>query len=306
MSTNIKLPKLTGTQENNRDRGFNVCQSPLELLEQTQRLVNSISDQNNSPQNGANGSSTPTVAGMSLSLVLPCYNEALNIENTIRASQQWFKEAGVDGEIIVTNDGSKDDSLAVLQKLQQEMPNLVVVNHEKNQGYGAAIRSGCDKAEKPWIAFMDSDGQFHAQDIARLVPLTADADYVTGIREKRADTFQRWLNSRMYNLLLHMLLGVNPADVNCGMKLFRRSIWKTIRPIYGTGALINGEMFYAMKHAKIPWKETIVPHYPRTAGTPTGANPRVILRMFKELWQLKCSRKAHAEKMAQAAALSAG
>jgi glycosyltransferase involved in cell wall biosynthesis len=230
---------------------------------------------------------------LSLSLVLPCFNEELNIEGTIGEVQEWFAEDQIDGQIIVTDDGSTDGSLAVLRRLQQEMPNLKVVHHETNQGYGAAVRSGCDAADKQWIAFMDSDGQFRAHDLRRLLPLIDQYDYVTGVRERRADTFQRWLNSRMYNILIRVVLGVRPSDINCGMKIFRRSIWRAIRPVYATGALINAEMFYAMKNAKITFGETLVPHYPRLAGTPTGANPRVILRAFKELWLLKVARKSH-------------
>jgi glycosyltransferase involved in cell wall biosynthesis len=226
----------------------------------------------------------------SLSLVLPCFNEERNIEQTIRSVQDWFKEDCIDGEIIVTDDGSRDGSLRLLRSLQSQMHNLKVVHHETNRGYGSAIISGCDAAEKQWIAFMDSDGQFHATDLRRLLPLMTESDFVTGVREKRADTFIRWLNSRMYNGLIRVVLGVKPSDLNCGMKVFRRSIWATIRPVYATGALINAEMFYAMKHASIPWKETLVPHYPRLAGNPTGAKPRVILRTFKELWALKRSR----------------
>lgn len=235
---------------------------------------------------------SPISGWPSLSLVLPCFNEEPNIERTIRAAQRWFDDEGMEAEIIVTDDGSRDGSLQLLQRLQQDMPNLKVVHHKKNLGYGAAVRSGCDAAEKQWIAFMDSDGQFHAYDLRRLLPLMDDADYVTGVREKRADTFIRWLNSRLYNLFIRVVLGVKPSDLNCGMKVFRRSIWQTIRPVHATGALINAEMFYSMKHAGIVWKETPVPHHPRLAGEQTGARLRVILRTFKELWLLKrsCSR----------------
>lgn len=238
------------------------------------------------------GNRPASTTALSLSLVLPCYNEEANLEQTIRSAQLWLSEASIDGEIIVTDDGSVDGSLAVLRDLQPEMPNLRVVHHERNLGYGSAVRSGCDQATKKWIAFMDSDGQFQARDIARLVALTARADYVTGFRERRADSFQRRLYSQLYSMLIRTLLGVHPIDLNCGMKLFRRSIWSTIRPVFATGALINGEMFFALKNAGIPWEETPVPHYPRRAGTPTGANLRVILRTFKELWLLNRSRKA--------------
>jgi glycosyltransferase involved in cell wall biosynthesis len=231
--------------------------------------------------------------------VLPCYNEELNIERTVRDCLAWFGVAGVDGEIIVCNDGSKDGSLAVLRRLQETIPNLKVVNHETNRGYGAAVRSGCDAAEKSWIAFMDSDGQFHPEDLEKLYAIASDADYVSGIRAKRADNFQRWLNSRMYQMFVRLILGVKPSDLNCGMKLFRRSVWKTIRPIVATGALINAEMFYAMRKNRIVWKETLVPHYPRVAGTPTGANLRVIVRTFWELAKLKRTRRSYEAKLAQ-------
>ena len=232
----------------------------------------------------------------SISLVLPCFNEERNIEHTIREAQEWFAHEHIDGEIIVTDDGSTDGSLAVLCRLQQEMPNLKVVHHDANRGYGAAVRSGCDQAQKGWIAFMDSDGQFHAHDLSRLLPLASSADYVTGIRKKRADTFHRRLNSWLYNMLVRVMLSVPVSDVNCGMKIFRRSIWSSIRPMYATGALVNAEMFCALEASRIPWKATVVPHYPRLAGNPTGAKPRVILRMFKELWHLKRARRLAAEK----------
>jgi glycosyltransferase involved in cell wall biosynthesis len=183
------------------------------------------------------------------------------------------------------------NSLPVLQRLQAEIPQLILVNHPKNRGYGAAVRSGCDRAHKPWIAFMDADGQFRSRDLERLFPLTSNADYVTGIREHRADTFFRWLNSRLYQTFVRLVLGVKPADLNCGLKLFRRSIWRRIRPTYATGALINAEVFYNMKNAGIHWNETLVPHYPRMAGTPTGAKLGVILRTFKELWKLKLAKQ---------------
>jgi glycosyltransferase involved in cell wall biosynthesis len=243
---------------------------------------------------GCSGEFSGAISGLSLSIVLPCYNEERNIERTVRQVQQWFSEDGINGQIIVTDDGSTDATPQILAKLCGEISNLIVVRHPHNQGYGAAVRSGCDHAERQWIGFMDSDGQFHAEDFRHLIPLTRQTDFATGYREKRADSLQRRLNSWMYNTMIRVCLGVHPRDINCGMKIFRRSLWPTIRPIYATGALINGEMFYALKHANIAFSESPVPHYPRVAGTPTGANVGVILRMFKEFWELKRSRKAAA------------
>ena len=227
----------------------------------------------------------------SLSLVLPCFNEAQNIEKTVQNVAVWFAKEQMDGEIIIVNDGSRDNTLEVAKKLQKSMPGIKVVNHEKNQGYGAAIRSGCDVAEKEIVGFMDSDGQFHAEDIGILLPHLTDVNFVSGIRGKRADPLIRKIKGRVYNTLIQLALSTRIKDVNCGMKIFKRSIWKTIRPAIATGALINAELYLALKNANMPWKEIPVPHYPRTAGTQTGGNFAVMMKMFKELFHLKKTRK---------------
>src|SRR3989344_9303533 len=102
---------------------------------------------------------------MELSIILPCYNEEQNIAHSVRDTASWMDTRGMKGEIIVVDDGSKDASPALLETLAKEIPRLRVVRHEKNGGYGIAVRSGCDNARTEWIAFMDSDGQFHAEDL---------------------------------------------------------------------------------------------------------------------------------------------
>lgn len=227
---------------------------------------------------------------MTLSVVLPCYNEEENVERTVRDVAAWFDTAKITGEIIAVNDGSKDGTRSMLERLTKTEPRLVVVNHEVNQGYGAAIRSGCDIAAKEYIAFMDSDQQFHASDIGKLLPLLKKAPFVTGIRIKRADPFIRRLNSKMYGLLTRLVLGIKPTDLNCGMKVFAKALWPHIRPAHATGALFNAEVFYALKQQNLPYREVPVPHYPREKGQPTGAKLSVILRMFSELLELKRAR----------------
>ena len=228
---------------------------------------------------------------MSLSVVLPCYNEEENIENTTRDLLWWFDASQTDGEIIIVNDGSKDASAEIVQKLQTQDERVRPVFHEVNKGYGAAICSGCDVATKDVIGFMDSDGQFHAEDFAKLLPHIHEYDLVTGIRTKRADPLPRKLNAALYGTLTRLALGIKVQDLNCGMKIFKASAWTKLRPVYGMGALFNAEVFLAAKEEGIAFYQTPVGHYPRTAGNPTGAKISVILRMFKELFMLKKHRK---------------
>ncbi len=225
----------------------------------------------------------------SLTIVLPCYNEEPNIRATIIDVLGWYDAEGVAGKVIVVDDGSQDASVGIVEKMAKDDPRVRLVRHAANQGYGAAVRTGCDSADTDLIAFMDSDGQFHAEDTGKLLAQIATHAVVTGIRVRRADPWRRKLNARLYGALVRSILGVRVGDVNCGLKLFTREAWKIGRPTIATGALINGEMFYRWKRAGIRWAEVPVPHYPRRAGQQTGAKFSVIIRMFSELLQLKRS-----------------
>ncbi len=222
-----------------------------------------------------------------LSIVLPCFNEELNIERTLRDTVLWLKEKKSRWEIVVVNDGSKDATAAVLETLKQQVPELRVVTHEKNLGYGAAVRSGCSAARGDIIGFMDSDGQFNAADFDLLLPHLSEVSFIAGHRRKRADPFIRKLNAKLFGLLSWIVLGIWVRDINCAMKVFTRKTWEQVRPVHSTGALINAEMFHRAQKTGIRWKSIDVPHSPRLFGTQTGANLRVILRMFRELWTLK-------------------
>lgn len=223
----------------------------------------------------------------SLSVVLPCYNEEENIENTIKDVCDWMSNAGITGEVIAVDDGSADNTAEVLEGLTQQYSMLRVVHHTQNQGYGDAIITGCDTATMNVIGFMDSDGQFHAEDFANLLPSIEQFPIVVGRRSRRADPFPRLINAFLYGRLVRIALGVQIRDINCGMKIFRQDVWPTIRPRIASGALFNAEVLLRAKGAGLRWKQTGVTHYARTAGNPTGAKVSVILKMFAELFTLR-------------------
>lgn len=226
---------------------------------------------------------------MKLSVVLPCFNEEQNIASAVSDTALWLRQQGLDSEIIVVNDGSLDGSREVLSKLQGEYSLLRVVTHDHNQGYGVAVRAGCDTAKGDAIAFMDSDGQFHAEDLGRLLPYLREYAFVTGRRHTRADPFIRNLYGKLLGLLTWAVFGLWMRDINCGLKIFRRELWPKIRPVHGVEKLFNTELFLNLKRLSIAWKQVPVTHYPRLRGSPTGGSLRVIKRMFRELYDLKKS-----------------
>ncbi|MDD4286903.1 MAG: glycosyltransferase family 2 protein [Candidatus Peribacteraceae bacterium] len=242
---------------------------------------------------------------MRLSIVLPCYNEEHNIEGTIQDLRSWGAQEGVELEIVAVDDGSTDGTWGILQRLAGETSRIRLVRHERNLGYGSAVRAGCDAAmdapitrslppggergsgEDHFIGFMDSDGQFKAEDWSKLLPFLGEYQFVTGRRLHRADPFIRKVNAKLFGILTFLVLGVWIRDINCAMKVWRRDLWPRIRPVHATGALINAEMFYRLHRLGIPWKTVPVHHYPRLKGVQTGAHLGVIFRMFRDLLALR-------------------
>jgi len=224
---------------------------------------------------------------MRLSIVLPCFNEEQNIEGTMTNLSSWIQREGIEAEIVIVDDGSTDGTWAIVQRLAAGNHAIRLVRHEHNLGYGSAVRSGCDAATMDFVGFMDSDGQFHAEDWSQLLPYLQEYQFVTGRRLHRADPFIRKVNAKLFGILTFFVLGVWIRDINCAMKVWHRALWKRIRPVHATGALINAEMFYRLHCLGIPWKTVPVHHFARLKGVQTGANFRVIFRMFRDLLALR-------------------
>jgi glycosyltransferase involved in cell wall biosynthesis len=224
----------------------------------------------------------------SLSAVLPAYNEEAIIERTVRHVAGVLSGLCADFEVIVTNDGSRDRTGEVLAALQASEPalNLRVVTHPKNQGYGAALASGFDAARKDLIFLTDGDKQFDVAELSQFMPeMDTQTDLVIGWRRNRADPFMRKLNALGWKTLVNLLFGYTARDVDCAFKLFRRRVWESMT-VHARGATFSAEFLIKARRLGFRVKEMPVSHLPRTAGSPTGARPDVIVRAFVELFRL--------------------
>jgi glycosyltransferase involved in cell wall biosynthesis len=224
---------------------------------------------------------------ISLSVVLPAYNEAKNIEGTVSEAISYLRAKFERFEIIVVNDGSVDGTREVVERLSLSNPMVVLINHPVNLGYGSALRSGFERASLDYIFFMDSDGQFKISDVDRLIPFIENYDAIVGYRGKRVDPFIRSLNTWLYHLFIRFLFGLKIKDMDCAFKLFPRTAYLAIKPIKSGGALISAELLIKLGKKGFKIKEVPVRHFPRRFGKQTGANLKVILRMFKECWKLR-------------------
>ena len=225
-----------------------------------------------------------------LSYFFPAHDEEANVEALVGEALAELPALAERFEILIVDDGSRDRTGAIADELAARHPDLVrAVHHPKNLGYGAALRSGFGAARHGFVAFTDGDRQFRVADLGRLTTRMAAADHpdvVVGYRIKRADPFIRTLYARTYRLANRIFFGLPVTDVDCACKLFRREALQGIRVESG-GAFLSAELLIKLRAAGRTIAEVGVPHHPRTAGSPTGAQPPVILRAVRDFWRLR-------------------
>ena len=226
-----------------------------------------------------------------VSAFFPAYNEEGNVERMCVSLKAILPLLAEDYEIIVVNDGSRDRTGEIAERLAGEDNRVRVIHHERNLGYGAAIRSGIEASRKDYLFFTDGDGQFDVSQLALFVPHISNHDAVIGYRLNRQDNLIRKANAWAWNQLVRLMFGLKVRDIDCAFKLFHQKVFRQI-DLESSGAMISTEMLVRMKKNGFTWMEVGVLHSPRRAGQQTGADIRVILRAFKELFQFY--RKTHA------------
>jgi glycosyltransferase involved in cell wall biosynthesis len=219
---------------------------------------------------------------VSVSVILPAYNEEQNVRNAVESARTVLLEIATDWEIIVVDDGSIDGTPAVCGGLVTECDRVRVIRHASNKGYGAALKSGILAARHELIFFTDADGQFDLRELERLVEYADEYDIVMGYRGKRRDPWHRLINAFGWNVLIRLVFGVRVRDVDCAFKLFRRSVFDQVQ-IRSAGAMINAEILAQATRFGMKMREIKVNHYPRSYGKPSGANIAVIMKAFREL-----------------------
>ncbi|MBM3136554.1 MAG: glycosyltransferase family 2 protein [Chloroflexi bacterium] len=236
----------------------------------------------------------------SISVVLPAWNEEHNIATAIQQAVTALEGIGADYEIIVVDDGSRDGTARVVGELQTSPdtlqrikcigashPQLRLVRHEVNRGYGQALRSGYAAAQKDLVLIHHADSQFDLTEIKRFLPLLAQADIICGYRAQRADPFMRKVNALGWNMVVRLLFGYLARDIDCGFKLFRREVLDHVHLTATRGAMIDTELLASARARGYRIAELPVTHLPRLGGQPTGAHLDVIITSFRELFAFR-------------------
>jgi 4-amino-4-deoxy-L-arabinose transferase-like glycosyltransferase len=222
----------------------------------------------------------------SLSAFFPCYNDAPTIEGLVRRVIATLEPLVSDYEVVVVDDGSADESPEILRRLERELPQLRVVTHEVNGGYGAALRSGFAACTKDWIFYTDGDGQYDPAEVRRLIRLvTPEVDLAQGWKLKRGDGRLRAVIGRAYHHLVARLFGLPVRDTDCDFRLFRRWLAEQADLQSDSGAICV-EMMYRFAEEGARCVQTPVHHYARPYGRSEFFRLPHLLRTFRELGRL--------------------
>src|SRR6185437_2463689 len=193
----------------------------------------------------------------------PAHDEAANLEALVEEALATLPTLAETFEIIAVDDGSRDQTGQIADRLAGAHPGVVrAVHHPTNLGYGAALRSGFRAARYELVCFTDGDRQFHVADLGRLLERRAapDApDIVAGFRMRRADPVVRTLYARAYRLANRVWFGLRVHDVDCACKLFPRDVLRGVRVASG-GAFFSAELLIKLDAAGATIAEVGVPH----------------------------------------------
>lgn len=229
-----------------------------------------------------------------LSIFFPFWNEEKNIERVVLSAVPVAEKSAEKWEILMVDDGSRDKTLEIAERLASKNSHLKAVTHKPNIGYGSALKEGFTKAKYDYVVFTDGDGQFDFSEVEKFIENIDTADIVIGYRKKRRDSYGRHILMYLLKVWDYIFFRFYFKDIDCGFKMFKKEALEKIMPLRSDGAMITTEILAKAKKKKLVIKEVEVEHYPRKYGAQTGANVSVVVRAILESfilwWDVKNSR----------------
>lgn len=220
-----------------------------------------------------------------ISAVFPAFNEEENIERLYQQATSALKRITDDYEIVIVNDGSRDKTREIADRLAREDPHLSVYHHPTNLGYAKALNTGFTRAKMPLIFYSDADLQFDLNEIDLLLPLMEEADIGIGYRIDRKDSRLRLFFAWGYNRLARFVFGIKVRDIDCAFKMFKKEVFDKIK-IESDHFMVDTEILAKAKRLGLKIKEIGVTHLPRAGGKST-VRPAHIYYTLRGVLKLK-------------------
>jgi len=218
-----------------------------------------------------------------ISACLLCYNDAETIAGLVERAAEALDEIGLEGEIVVVDDGSADDSLQRLAEVASRERRLRVIEHGSNRGYGGALRSALGEARGDWVFYTDGDGQYDPAQLVRLAEhVIEDVDWVQGYKRYRSDPIQRRVVGAVYATAMGFAFGLPIRDIDCDFRLMRGEHVRSLRLEKDSGAICV-ELVHGLQAAGASCVEVEVDHFERPHGRSQFFRPR---RILSSLWDV--------------------
>jgi glycosyltransferase involved in cell wall biosynthesis len=241
----------------------------------------------------------------SVTAFFPAFNDAGTIPTMVMRVLLTLPHVADDYEVIVVNDGSEDYTAEMLKELARVYPQVRIIHHDRNLGYGAALRTGFSSATKDWIFYTDGDAQYDPGELVKLVQsLRSDTDIVNGYKIERHDPLHRAIIGRVYHHIVRLMFGFRLRDVDCDYRLIRRRVFDHIE-LTSTSGTICLEMVKKFQDGGHKFAEVPVHHYHRAFGKSQFFNfPRLfrtgvqLVKLWWELVGLKILRRANQRRFA--------
>ena len=231
-----------------------------------------------------------------LSVFFPAYNDSGTIASLVITALRSARKLTPDHEVIVVNDGSADNTAEILDELARTYPEVRIVHHERNRGYGGALRTGFATATRDLVFYTDGDAQYDPAEMELLWRRFDDSvDVVNGYKISRSDPMHRIVIGRIYHHTVRVLFGLGVRDVDCDFRMMRRSVFDKVRLEKNSGVICL-EMMKKITDAGFRIAEVPVHHYHRAYGKSQffkfGRLFRTGVDVFK-LWFALVVRREH-------------
>ena len=222
----------------------------------------------------------------SITVFFPAYNDAGSIQSLVEYALAVLPTITDDYEVIVINDGSTDSTAAILDALASRHATVKAVHHERNTGYGGALRTGFKSATKDLVFYTDGDGQYDVRELSKLyAAMTPAVHVVNGYKMRRADSTVRKLIGCGYQHIARIFFRLPIRDVDCDFRLIRRSAIQRIELSSTTGAICV-ELVRRLHAAGCIFSEVPVHHYHREHGRSQFFTFGRVARTGLDLWRL--------------------
>ncbi|MDP3697325.1 MAG: glycosyltransferase family 2 protein [Candidatus Taylorbacteria bacterium] len=217
-----------------------------------------------------------------ISFFCPAYHDEENLPRLIPHVYKFLSEISNKFEIIIVEDGSPDRTGQVADELAGQYPEVRVIHHPKNMGYGAALRDGFVNARYAYVMYTDGDFQYDVTEFRPYLHLLESHDVLSGYASKKVVTLRRKIQSQVYNWLIAVLFFVWIKDIDCAMKIYKRKVLDSME-IKSASAFIDAEMLVKARKNGFKIAQFPVTQYTRKSGPEGGSKWPVIWTTVKDM-----------------------